>query len=113
MPYDSVIVLGAGLQGCCVALALRRRGHRLTLIDKASSYMTRPVRCAVPPESVRADLGTRSLGAFLEEFFKKRFERPFSKVSVSVVLAERFRESPGTVPQTVRDLVRRLVEALG
>src|SRR5262245_14739617 len=28
------IVLGAGLQGVCVALALRRAGHRVTLIDR-------------------------------------------------------------------------------
>ncbi len=47
----------------------------------------------VTPEAVRAAQGTKSLGAFLEQFFEERFERPFSKVSVSVVLAERFRES--------------------
>lgn len=33
-------VLGAGIMGCCLALALAKRGHQVTLIDRASMPMT-------------------------------------------------------------------------
>lgn len=65
------------------------------------------------PDEVQANRRTKSLGAFLDQFFEERLERSFSKVSVSVVLAERFRESPGEIPRAVRDLIGRVVEALG
>lgn len=34
-------VLGAGIQGCCAALALRKRGFRVQLFDKASALYSR------------------------------------------------------------------------
>lgn len=37
----TALVLGAGIQGCCVALELLRAGHRVTLIDQADALMTR------------------------------------------------------------------------
>ena len=36
----SSIVLGAGLQGVCVALALARAGHRVTIVDRASRALS-------------------------------------------------------------------------
>lgn len=33
-------ILGAGIMGCCLALALARRGHKVDLIDLASTPMT-------------------------------------------------------------------------
>jgi len=41
MPTEKVIVLGAGLQGVCIALALQCHGHEVTLIDKAPDCMMR------------------------------------------------------------------------
>lgn len=41
MRGDRVIVLGAGFQGVCAALALQRQGHAVTLIDKQSDCMLR------------------------------------------------------------------------
>jgi 2-polyprenyl-6-methoxyphenol hydroxylase-like FAD-dependent oxidoreductase len=41
MPAENTIVLGAGFQGVCVALALQCQGHAVTLIDKAPDCMTR------------------------------------------------------------------------
>jgi hypothetical protein len=41
MSAENVIVLGAGFQGVCVALGLQRRGHAVTLVDKAPDCMTR------------------------------------------------------------------------
>ncbi len=38
---ERVIVLGAGLQGACVALALRAKGRDVTIVDKAPSGMLR------------------------------------------------------------------------
>ena len=38
---EKVIVLGAGIQGVCVALALQAKGYAVTLIDKASDCMLR------------------------------------------------------------------------
>lgn len=35
------IVLGAGIQGTCAALALAERGHRVTLVDRADDCMER------------------------------------------------------------------------
>lgn len=37
----SALVLGAGIQGVCIALALSRQGYAVTLVDKASQAMTR------------------------------------------------------------------------
>ena len=34
-----VLVLGAGLQGSCVALALAAKGHRVTVLDRADRPM--------------------------------------------------------------------------
>ena len=34
-------VLGGGLQGCCVALALAERGAKVTLFDKNSELLSR------------------------------------------------------------------------
>jgi glycine/D-amino acid oxidase-like deaminating enzyme len=39
--YDRVIVLGAGIQGACAALALARRGHAVTLVDEAPGCLLR------------------------------------------------------------------------
>ena len=36
-----VLVLGAGIQGVCAALALRQRGHHITLIDRMPDLMLR------------------------------------------------------------------------
>lgn len=41
MPSEHIIVLGAGFQGVCVALALQRRGHSVTLVDKAPDCLLR------------------------------------------------------------------------
>jgi hypothetical protein len=41
MPAENTIVLGAGFQGVCVALALQCQGHAVTLMDKAPDCMTR------------------------------------------------------------------------
>jgi hypothetical protein len=41
MPNESVVVLGAGLQGVCVALALQRWGYSVTLVDKAPDCLLR------------------------------------------------------------------------
>jgi len=38
---ESIVVLGAGLQGVCVALALHRQGHLVTLVDKTPDCMLR------------------------------------------------------------------------
>ena len=38
---ENVAVLGAGLQGACVALELARRGYRVLLIDQSSGCMQR------------------------------------------------------------------------
>jgi hypothetical protein len=43
-PSPSVIVLGAGLQGVCAALALCREGYAVTIVDQASEWMTRASR---------------------------------------------------------------------
>lgn len=39
-PQSHVAVLGGGLQGCCVALALAERGARVTLYDRNNALMT-------------------------------------------------------------------------
>lgn len=36
-----VLVLGAGIQGVCVALALRQRGYRVALVDRMPDLMLR------------------------------------------------------------------------
>lgn len=41
MYLKSVLVLGAGIQGICVALALRQRGYRVTVIDQMPDVMLR------------------------------------------------------------------------
>jgi len=41
MSQKSIIVLGAGLQGVCVALGLKQKGHRVKLIDQASKALMR------------------------------------------------------------------------
>ncbi len=38
---ERVIVLGAGIQGACVALALQHRGHSVTLVEQAPDCMLR------------------------------------------------------------------------
>lgn len=38
---QSALVLGAGIQGVCIALALRRIGFRVTLVDQADECMSR------------------------------------------------------------------------
>lgn len=38
---NQILVLGAGIQGVCVALALRQRGSRVTLIDRMPDLMLR------------------------------------------------------------------------
>ncbi|GAB5561440.1 MAG: hypothetical protein SynsKO_30870 [Synoicihabitans sp.] len=35
------IVIGGGIQGCCIALALLQRGHRVTLLDQSESLLSR------------------------------------------------------------------------
>ncbi len=37
----SITILGAGIQGTCVALALRRAGYRVALLDQADSALSR------------------------------------------------------------------------
>ena len=64
------------------------------------------------PEEVRANRGTLSLGTFLEAYFDQRFEKAFSKVSVSVALAQAFRENPSSVGPGLRSLIQKLAEAL-
>jgi glycine/D-amino acid oxidase-like deaminating enzyme len=39
-PRSHVAVLGGGLQGCCIALALAERGARVTLYDRNDALMT-------------------------------------------------------------------------
>jgi glycine/D-amino acid oxidase-like deaminating enzyme len=39
-PRSHVAVLGGGLQGCCIALALAERGARVTLYDRNDTLMT-------------------------------------------------------------------------
>ena len=41
MTAEPVIVLGAGLAGVCTALALRRRGRRVTILDQAADCLQR------------------------------------------------------------------------
>ncbi len=41
MTAEPVVVLGAGLAGVCTALALRRRGRRVTIIDQAADCLQR------------------------------------------------------------------------
>ena len=41
MSQKSIIVLGAGLQGICVALGLKQKGRRVKLIDQASKALMR------------------------------------------------------------------------
>lgn len=41
MSSEKVIVLGAGFQGICAALALKRKGHEVTLVDKSPDCMLR------------------------------------------------------------------------
>ena len=41
MTGEPVVVLGAGLAGVCTALALRRRGRRVTIIDQAADCLLR------------------------------------------------------------------------
>lgn len=40
MIFPKVAVLGGGLQGCCIALALAERGARVTLYDRNDALMT-------------------------------------------------------------------------
>ena len=39
MSHKQVIVLGAGIQGACVALLLQKRGYRVTLVDKGTDCL--------------------------------------------------------------------------
>jgi glycine/D-amino acid oxidase-like deaminating enzyme len=41
MASDSIAIIGAGLTGCCAALELARRGHRVTLMEQDSVPMNR------------------------------------------------------------------------
>ena len=41
MASDSIAIIGAGLAGCCAALELARRGHRVTLIEQDGVPMNR------------------------------------------------------------------------
>src|SRR4029079_8820467 len=38
----TALVLGAGIQGVCAALALSSRGYRVTLVDQGDGCMLRP-----------------------------------------------------------------------
>ena len=40
MDHSEIAVLGAGIMGCCLALDLAQRGHRVDLIEYASEPMT-------------------------------------------------------------------------
>jgi len=41
MASDSIAIIGAGLAGCCAALELAQRGHRVTLMEQDSVPMNR------------------------------------------------------------------------
>lgn len=55
---------------------------------------------------VRAELGTRTLGSYLEEYFEREFQQSFNKVSVAIYLSD----DPGQLsPDTVTRLEALIV----
>jgi AAA domain, putative AbiEii toxin, Type IV TA system len=63
---------------------------------------------AVSAEAVKRDVGTLTLGSYLERYFEQNFQQSFSKVSVAIALAYH----PRHLSADTIDRVERLVAAL-
>ena len=75
----NIIVVGAGINGVTAAIELRKRGHRVTLVDPgplphplaASTDISKAVRAAYGPDEVYTELAERSIALWHE--WNKRF----------------------------------------
>jgi glycine/D-amino acid oxidase-like deaminating enzyme len=73
-----VIVIGAGINGATAAIELKKRGHRVTLVDPgplphplaASTDISKAVRAAYGPDEIYTEMAERSI-ALWHEWNKK------------------------------------------
>jgi predicted ATP-dependent endonuclease of OLD family len=61
---------------------------------------------------VKRELGEKSLGAYLENLFKERFDQNFSKVSIAVLLAENLNALSEDASKRFQLLVEAIVSAM-
>jgi len=63
-------------------------------------------------ETVRKNLGEKSLGSYLESLFKERFEQTFSKLSIAVLMAENIQSLSEDALKRLAALVEHVVSAM-
>ncbi|KAJ5736431.1 uncharacterized protein N7483_001556 [Penicillium malachiteum] len=52
-PSRNILIVGAGLGGLCASLALKRKGHTVTVIDSVSEFVEAGAGIRIPPNSCR------------------------------------------------------------
>ena len=69
-----IVVVGAGINGVTAAIELRKRGHRVTLVDPgplphplaASTDISKAVRAAYGPDEIYTEMAERSIALWHE-----------------------------------------------
>jgi glycine/D-amino acid oxidase-like deaminating enzyme len=70
----NVIIIGAGINGATAAIELKKRGHRVTLVDPgplphplaASTDISKAVRAAYGPDEIYTEMAERSIALWRE-----------------------------------------------
>src|ERR1700736_2325213 len=70
----NVIIIGAGINGATAAIELKKRGHRVTLVDPgplphplaASTDISKAVRAAYGPDEIYTEMAERSIALWHE-----------------------------------------------